>query len=211
MVLCLASLISVLLVPGVAMSTTFSVPLEDLIGPVDFIPSTGGREAHFDFGQEFASIQDVWIEVEATVRAREFDVCGTVFDPQPCVHEVQLLGFLANIDKEDSPSLGGVFSDGLSYSDDLHALEGSGTSMARFNNTVVGWDFLLDGQGSLTLFWNSALGNPDRIILNVVEPSGEILHARLIVEASPVPEPSTLLLVAAGFAALAGLKRRRRS
>ena len=88
----LASLMGVLLVPEVARSTSFSTPLDDLIGPVDFIPATGGREASFDFGQPFASIQNVWIEVEATVRAREFDVCGTTFDPQPCVHEVQLLG-----------------------------------------------------------------------------------------------------------------------
>ena len=149
--------------------------------------------------------------VDAQVFAREFDVCGTSFDPQPCVHEIQLLGFFATMDKEDSPNLGGVWTDGLNFSDDFRALEGSGVDVAPFNNTQVGWDFLLDGQGSLTLFWNRAFGNPDRIIRNVIEPSGEIFDARLIVEGTPVPEPSASLRSAAGFIEPPGLCQRLHS
>ncbi len=205
-----ACLVILTWIPSAAGAVTFSTPLTDLVGPVDFFPSTGGREAQFDFEQQFAEIQNVWIEVDAMVRARSFDVCGLAFDPQPCVRVIQLLGFAATMDKEDSPNLGLVFSDGLSFSDDIHALEGSGLSIAIFNNTLVGWDFLLDGEGSLTLFWNRLLGNPDRIIQNVIEPSGEIFGARLIVEAVPIPEPSTCLLLAAGLLAL-GVSRRLRS
>ena len=40
------------------------------------------------------------------------------------------------------------------------------------------FDYLLDGEGSLTLFWNRALGNPDRIIQNLIEPSGEIFSGQ---------------------------------
>jgi hypothetical protein len=196
------------LLPGLASGATFSVPLSDLVGVVDFIPSFGGREAAFDVQQQFSAIENVWIEVEAQVFAREFDVCGTAFDPQPCVHEVQLLGFLALMNKEQSPRLGTVFSDGLSYSDDFRALEGSGVDVARFNNALVGWDFLLDGKGSLTLYWNQAFGDPDRIIRNVIEPSGEILGARLIIEGTPIPEPSTLLLETTGLLAFASVRRR---
>jgi hypothetical protein len=197
----LALVAALILLPGTAGGTTFSAPLPGLVGVVDFLPSTGGKEASFDLGQQFSEIQNVWIELEAHVFAREFDVCGTTFDPQPCVHEVQLLGFFAIMD-EDSSNPGLVWSDGLSFSDDFHALEGSGVDVAPFNNTLVGWDFLLDGTGSLTLFWDSALGNPDRIILNVVEPSGEIINARLIIEGTPIPEPSTALLLALGLVLL---------
>lgn len=194
--------------PSIAFGTTFSVPLPGLLGAVDFTPSSGGKDAIFDFDQQFSEIENVWIEVEAHVFAREFDVCGTTFDPQSCVHEVQLLGFFARLDKEDSAALGTVFSDGLSFSDDFRALEGSGVDVAPFNNSLVGWDFLLDGEGKLLLFWNRALGNPDRIIQNVIEPSGEIVSARLIIEGTPIPEPSSALLIAVGLLVLANTRRR---
>jgi hypothetical protein len=191
--------------PRVALGMCLSVPLPDLTGEVDFLPSTGGREASFDVGLGFSEIQTVWVVVEAQVFAKEFDVCGTVFDPQSCVHEIQLLGLFAIMDIEDSPSLITVFSDGLSFSDDFRALEGSGVDVAPFNNTLVGWDFLLDGQSSLTLFWNGALGNPDRIFGNVIQPSGEIFNARLIIEGTPVPEPAASLMSADGILEPPGL------
>jgi hypothetical protein len=195
------------LLPSTAVGDCFSVPLPDLVGVVDFIPSTGGEEATFDFGQQFSEIQNVWIEVEAQVFAQEYDVCGTLLDPQSCVHQVHLLGFFARMDKEDSPALGTVWSDGLSFSDGSSPFEGYGVDVARFNNPLVGWDFLLDGEGSLTLYWNRELGNPDRIIINVIEPSGEIFDARLIIEGTPIPEPATVLLHAASLLVLTGLKR----
>lgn len=197
-----------LLTPAYSSASTFSAPLSALVGPIDFLPGRGNQEANFDFGQEFAEIESVSIEIEAHVIARELDVCGTVFNPQPCTHEVQLLGLFAIMNTEDSPTLETVFSDALAYSDDYRDLEGSGIAVESFNNLTVGWDFLLDGQGSLTLFWSRLLGNPDRIIQNVVEPSGEIFSARLIVEATPIPEPSATVLIGLG---LLGLSAQRRS
>ena len=205
-----ALLLVILLLRSAASAATFSTPLPDLVGVIDFTPSSGGREASFDFGQQFSEIQNVWIEVEAQVFAREFDVCGTAFDPQPCTHVVQLLGFFVRIDEQESAAPGTIFT-GLSYSDDIEALEGSGIDTAIFSNRLIGWDFLLDGESSLTLFWNPLLGNPDRIIQNVIEPSGEIFDARLIIEGTPVPEPSTALLVAAGLLGFSSVSRRRRA
>lgn len=202
-------LLAALALPGPALGESFSLPLPDLVGEVDFPTSGPGKEAHFDFGRRFSEIHDVWIEVEAHVFAGEFDVCGTTFNPQPCVHEVQLLGFFATLDEEEYAAPGTVFSDGLSFGD-FRALEGSGVDVAVFNNQLVGWDFLLDGEGTLTLFWNTVLGDPDRIIMNPVEPSGEILDARIIVEATPVPEPSRGILGTAGLLALAGIRRELR-
>ena len=193
------------LLPSTALGVSFSVPLPDLVGSVGY---PAAIEANFDFGQQFSQIENVWIEIEAKVFAGQFDVCGTVSNPQPCVHEVILLGFFARLDKEDTPALGTVFSEGLSYSDDRHALEGSGVDTGAFN-ARLGFDFLLDGRGSLTLFWNDISGDPDRIIENVILPSGEIFNARLAVEGSPVPEPSTALLFASGLVLLRTVRRGR--
>jgi len=190
-----------------ASALTVSVPLKDLVGEVGFMPATGGQVVAFDAHQQFSAIESVSIEIEAHVKAREFDVCGTAFDPQPCVHEIQLLGFFARLDKEGSPILGTISSEGLTFSEDFRALEGYGIDSALFRNTRIGWDFLLDGRGAVTVFWNSALGNPDRIILNYKDPSGVIISARLIIEGTPIPEPSTGLLLAVGFAGL-GWRRR---
>lgn len=198
-------LLALTLVPNTAIGLSFSAPLTALVGVVDFSTSNG-KNVSFDFGQRFSAIQSVSIEIEAQVFAREFNVCGTTFNPQPCVHTVQLRGFLAIMD-ENSPEPGFVWSDGLSFGE-FDALEGSGVDVAHFNNPLVGWDFLLSGSGSLTLFWNRALGNPDRFIQNVIEPSGEIFGARLIVEGTPIPEPSTTLLLATGLLTLAVLKER---
>ena len=149
-------------------------------------------------------------EREAHVFAREFDVCGTAFDPQTCVHTVQLLGFFARLDTEGHPVFSGQSSEGLSFGD-VGALEGSGIDVAPFSDEFIQseFDYLLDGEGSLTLFWNRLLGNPDRIIQNVVEPSGEIFSARLIIEGTPIPEPSTALLLAAGLLMLTGARQRK--
>jgi len=88
------------LLPGTAVGmTTYSTLHTDLLGVVDFLPSAGGRAANFDYGQQFSNTQNVWIELDAHVVAREFDVCGTAFSPQPRVHEIHLLGFFARLDQ----------------------------------------------------------------------------------------------------------------
>lgn len=194
------------LLPTAALAASFSAPLPDLVGTVDF-PTSEAKEAAFDFGQQFSEIESVSIEIGAHVFAREFDYCGTGSNPQPCVHEVQLLGFFASMDTEDSPSHGLVFTEELSFSDDFNALEGSGTDVEPFRNSQVGWDFLLDGEGSLRFAWNGTFWLPGVIIENLTEPSGEIFSARLILEGTAVPEPSTALLIAAGLAVLARGRR----
>lgn len=202
---------ALIMLPGAAVGAMFSAPLPDLIGVVDFDTSSG-KQVGVDAGQQFSAIQNVWIEVEAHVFAQEFDVCGTVFDPQSCVHEVQLLGFLGSLDTEDHPVFSSQSSDGLSFGP-FDALDGYGIDVARFSDEFIqsGFNYLLDGEGTLTLFWNRALGNPDRNITNVIDPSGEILNARLIIEGVPLPEPSIAQLFATALLVLAGLKRRERS
>lgn len=195
-------------IPSAAIGMSVSVPLPDLVGVIDFPVSGPGREASVDVGQQFSEIQSVSIEVEAEVFAREFDYCGTVFVPLPCDHRLELLGFFSLFDKEDSPTVGIINTGGLTFSDDSSAPEGYGIDVAEFNNPLVGWDFLLDGEGRLTLFWNGSFGFPGDIRINVVEPSGEIFSARLIIEGTPVPEPSTAMLQAAVLLALAGVKER---
>lgn len=202
---CIALVALLTLSPGTALGLSFSVPLPDLVGSVGY---PAAIETSFDFGQQFSSIENVWIEVEAQVSALQLDICGTVFNPQPCAHQIFLLGFFAQLHTEGFPQFSTIPSGGLSFGD-LRDLEGSGTDSAPFNDQFVNSDFqfLLDGKGSLTLFWNDVSGDPDLIIRNVIPPSGEILNARLIIEATPVPEPSTALLVTAGLVALTVARR----
>lgn len=196
---CASAVLAILSFPsGQARAATYFAPLDGLVGPIDFLPGRGSGETSFDFGQQFAEIESVSIEIEASVTAREFDVCGTFFDPQPCMHVVQLLGLFAIMDIEDTPSFLAVFSEGLSFSDNFEDLTGAGVDVGRFNDDV-GWGFLLDGKGSLELFWNSAYGNPDRIIRNVIEPGGKIISARLVIQATVIPEPSTATLLGLGL------------
>lgn len=190
--------------PSAALGMTFSVPLEALVGPIDFPASSGGRTAHFDFGQQFSEIESVSIELEARVRAQEYDVCASPFDPQSCVHEIHLLGFWAIMDDQENEVPGTIFTHpGLSFPVvGIDGREAYGTDIRRFSNPLVGWDFLLDGESNLTLYWNRELGDPDRFIRNVVEPTGEILSARLVINGAAIPEPSTACLVALGLLVL---------
>lgn len=194
-------------IPAGSAALSFSVELPDLVGP---FPSgyEPGPVASFDFEQEFLAIQGAWLEVEARVTALQFERCGTLSNPQPCVRVVRLIGFFSLMDKEGSPNPGFVFSDGLVFWDDPSALEASGTDTVPFKNPLVGWDFLLDGRGSLTLFWNDIYFIDD-IIIDVSEPGGEIFAARLILDATPVPEPSTGTLVLLALALLAAARRPR--
>lgn len=200
---------ALIVLPGFAQGESFSVPLPELVGVIDFLPATAGRTASFDFGQHFSAIEIVQIEIEAHVFAREFDVCGTAFNPQPCVHKIQLLGLFARLDTEGHPVFSGQGSGGLSFGA-FGDLESSGVDTASFGDQFIhsGFNNLFDGQGSLILFWNTALGNPDRMIRNLIEPSGEILSARLIVTGTPIPEPSTATLVGLGLLVLATIRRR---
>jgi hypothetical protein len=202
---------TLIFLPRAARDVCVSVSLPDLVGEVDFFPSSGNREASFDVGLGFSEIQNVWIVVEAEVFAQEYDYCGTLFDPKPCVHVFNHVGFFAIMDKEDSPNLGSVFSWGLSFSDDENALEGYGVDVAVFNNQLVGWDFLLDGQGSLKLYWHAPAFLSHVIIHSVIDPSGEIFNARLIIEGTPVPEPAASLMSEDGILEPPGVCRRLHS
>ena len=196
--------------PAVVVAATVSARLDGLVGDADF-PATSGKTVSFDLGVEFLEISRVSLEIEARVYAKEFDSCGTVFNPQPCTHETLLLGFFGRLDTEDVLASTSVISEALSFSADPHATEGAGIDVANFNAQLVGWDYLLDGAGNLTLHWNDVLLLPGAVIRNVVPPSGNIASARLIVEGVVVPEPSPSLLLAVGLAILARGRRARKA
>ena len=208
---CVFFILVLMLFPGTAVGESFSLPIPGLVGEIDF-PRGQGKEVGFDFGQQFSEITSVSIEISAHVFALEFDVCGTLFEPAPCVHKAQLLGLRAQLDDGLDVLAGFAWSDGLSFYDGSSTLEGVGTDVGSFFlfNPSLGWDFLLSGKGDISLFWDSTFGNPDRIIIIVTEPSGEIFSARLIIEATPVPEPSTALLQAVALLTVAGIRQRRK-
>jgi len=202
--------LSLALSPAAIAGTLYSVPLPELVGVIDFLPAQPGRAASFDFGLQFSDIESVSLEIEAHVVAETFDFCGSISNPQPCVNKPQLLGFVARLDEQDHPVLGSIITfPGLNFSDDIHVPQASGVVVSSFKNIILPeWDFLLDGEGSLVLFWNAVGETADQIRLNFTDPSGEILNARLILEGTSVPEPSTALLLGAGLLVLlAGTRR----
>lgn len=172
--------------------SSYSITLDELIGPISFVELESQR-VEFELDQEFSEIESVWIEIEAHVYAKQFDACGTPLDPQPCTRVVHLLGLIAIFDKEDNPSPFTVVSEPLEFGD-LSDLEGQGRvrSLVRDDLSAdppVGWDYLLDGSGAFTLFWNPIATFPDLITMNGVPPSGEIIDARLIIEGTPAGSP----------------------
>ena len=182
-------------------AAVFSAPIPDLVGALD-PPGAGGRHANFDVGQQFSEIQNVWLEIEAHVVAREFDYCGTWSNPQPCAHVINLVGLFADMDEQESEAPGLIFTlGGLSFGEG-DAPEATGTATAIFSNPLIGWDFLLDGESGLTVHWNAGAFRLDQLILNMTQPSGEIIDARIIIQGTPVPEPSTVLLLAVGLFAI---------
>jgi len=186
--------------PVVAPLSAVIIPLNELVGEVTFTPVSQGQEVAFDAHTQFTSIESVSIEIKARVKAREFDSCGTVFVPQPCVHVIRQLELYAHLDKEDTPVVGAIRSELLRFSDS-HVLEAYGIDTAPFRNTRFGWDFLLDGRGKITVVWNNEV-YPDRIVRNVVEASGEIISANLIIQGTPIPESSSAISVFIGLLAL---------
>lgn len=189
----------ILLLSGPSSAATFVASIPALVGPLDF-STNEGKEATFDFGMEFSEIESVSIELEAHVIAQERDICGPI---SPCAPRAELLELFAIMDKEGSASFQTVLSDELAFGN-FDDPEGFGTTSALFRNTLAGWEFLLDGEGRLTLFWNQIRGIPGEILK---QPSGEIFSARIILEGTAVPEPSTALMVGLGLLGLAGRRR----
>jgi hypothetical protein len=191
----------ILLLPGASVAATFFAPISTLVGPLN-PPHSGGNQGVFDFGLGFSEIESVSIEIEAHVIAQERELCGFF----PCVPRQELLALYAVMDTEGSPTFESVLSDELAFGDIVDDPEGFGTESAIFRNIRVGWDFLLDGEGRLTVFWNHFITlEPSRISK---QPSGEIFSARIIVEGTAVPEVSTALMIGLGLLGLA-IRRRR--
>ncbi len=194
---------ALLFAPGTS-AAPFVLELPELVRPIgDPLDrsATLAIPAHFDFGQPFLSVDAVFLEVEATLYAGEYDFCGFIFDPQPCTHVLELLGLFARLDNEGGSPFSIVTA--LSYSDELHVPSASGTARSAFDYSLHGsFDFLLDGEGELTLHWNRVFTFPDRIIMDFHAPYGEIHGARLILEATPIPEPSVSSMTAIALAIL---------
>jgi len=193
------------LFPGASFATSFHAPLPDLVGPIDFATGLPSAPTAFDFGQEFSEIESVSIEIEAHLVAAQYDFCGLLGNPQPCVHVINIRGVIIEIDREDGPDSGALVTP-VSISADPGTVEVTGTGISAFTGLLepipFGWDILLDGQGSLTMSANSVVVPASAIIENFQQASGEILGARLVIEATAIPEPSTALLLMGGMALL---------
>lgn len=199
-----------LLLPAAASALPFVVELLDLQGVIEERTDPRAddfrRLASFDFGQQFESIESVAIEIDATVHAHERDLCDYFPFPESCIHVFHQPGFSVFMDAEGMGT--GFVLAGVEIGD-FHApvVTGTGRSTLLHPNTPL--DFLLDGKGQLSVYWNSPAFF-DKVVIVYQYPFGEITGARLILEATPIPEPTTSALIASGILWLAAKHRRRK-
>jgi hypothetical protein len=204
-----AFLIALLIVlPGASFATSFSAPLPDLVGPINFVTGAAHPPTTFDVGQQFIAIESVSIEIEAHLVAAQYDFCGLFSNPQPCIDGVALLGVVTIMDEEDRSFPGSIFT-AVSVPAPPGTIEVTGTGSSEFGWVAnpFGWEILFDGQGTLTMFPDQVLFPPGAIIQNFQPASGEIVSARVIIEGTPVPEPSTALLMMFGLTILSWAQR----
>ncbi len=152
----------------------FAIP--DLVGsaPVYNVPIV----VDFDLGQEFAEVRSVLLMLQATVTPLTYQNCGTIGEPHPCELEVVNTGFLARLESPNQDSTTAVIGDFRSY-----PLRRAGVFERVF--LEYSFDHLLDGTGTITLFWNGVSFTDDRIIQDFHPPTGEITDAVLIVDGTP--------------------------
>jgi hypothetical protein len=194
-----------------ATANTISVPLPGLLGHIPPPAALFSRSASFDLGFGFQRIDSVSLELEASVTAMQVVLCGFEGAPQPCELEYFLGSFIAFLDPEDPTPTGSVFT-AIRFSEDRDIPDASGVAASPFQNSRIGWDFLLDGRGSLEIFWNRTILVGDPILgSEPVDEIGDITGARLIVDGIPVPEPSPMISLFTGLLVLAAAGRRSSS
>lgn len=181
-----------------AVALPFRAPISQLVGTIA-LPKI---QVPFDFGQEFSHVESVALELLVSVTPFEFDRCGSVFEPQPCVHEISRGGILVGLDDDPYPGL--IFTAvGDGTITELPSLQ-VGRFESRF--ATFNFDTFRDGKGLLDVYWNAPVVLPEDLILNVVSPTGTIFEAYIVFDAVPIPEPSTALLLASGLGVLAQRK-----
>jgi len=180
-----------------ASAASFSAAVPGLTGSVSM--EHVGEKFTFDFGREFADISRVWIEVEATATPYEWDQCGTVFDPQPCVHHVQFLELGAILEEESFPEPG-IFLARVGPFGNV-PLQDQG-DFCRNSCEERKWEFLLDGDGALELSFGVPIFLPEDIVINGVYPVFEVAAATVVIDAISVPEPKTDALAGAALLSL---------
>ena len=180
---------------GPVLAATYSTPVPELVGPFsDEIP----RLFEFDFGIEFKEITGVRLQIEATATPAEWDYCGTIFEPiDPCEHRVVPLSLFAFLDNESGPPK-------ILISTPLGPFPPPGNPAAVEVGSFPASEFsqLLDGSGLIDPRSNRLVGSPDDITGNFVFPTYLIVEASILLEATPVPEPTSDALTCAALLSL---------
>ena len=183
---CLPILIFALGLAPSAAADIFETPIPTLVGTLraDEPPPTH----EFDFGVEFDQVLAVWLEIEATGTPWEWDFCGSLGNPQPCEHVVVSLGLVPRLDEEEFPIPGFFDAEELGPFNTVPMIDRGEFCGEPFRCPAgVPWDFLLDGDGGFRVFVNGPLFLPEDIVKDFVLPLHEIVSARLIVDATPLP------------------------
>lgn len=157
----------------------------------------GSRTQAIDFGRSFSQINSVTIHWTGSVTA------GMAYPlwEEPYVWTGEFMaGFPGQSAYAGTKSLGeATYPDPQSF--DIYS------GFWLFTNYT--WDFLLDGRADLNVEFLPAMQNWEGDGTDI-PPSGQLSFASIQVDATPVPEPSGLLMLVPGLLALGGTILRRR-
>jgi hypothetical protein len=180
-----------------ATALPFRLALDDLVGPISF-PQL---RVEFDFGQSFSHIESLALEITAATTPVEWDDCGLFIRPRPCEHQSFQNGVFAVLNDYPGVILAAVGNGSFTVL--------PSTQMGLFERRFLPFtfDFLRTGAGSFQIHWNHPVFLPDQDIRNFVPQTGTIYAAALVIDAIPIPEPSTITSLAAALLALGAARR----
>ncbi|HED35620.1 MAG TPA: hypothetical protein ENJ08_15605 [Gammaproteobacteria bacterium] len=181
-------------VPGIANAASFDISLPGFNGSYVY-PEAAGIEA-FDFGVQFSSIQKAELLIEASGTSGLLESCNGSACSVSTFGQDLFWGFI----NEKNPTPKG-------------ALDLENVLMPFTIDITPESDFLLDGNGELSIESNLIFSIPELTITILTPPTYQISNVVLHVEGTVVPLPPALLLFMSGIGlfALNGKKLLRKN
>ncbi|MGE5607848.1 MAG: hypothetical protein ACM359_01215 [Bacillota bacterium] len=185
-------LIGVLASAAVVRGAQYEIPLPELKGVYstgDIAPMSGPS---IRFPAIFKHIDAVYLDVTGNVAPSLWREMGSAVENK--TYPDFFFQFTLPISEGGQTVETGIAGLKLSENGPFHVVE-------PFTDFSGSWDFLLYGQSNFRFsFYDVSIPDPSQVIVPAI---GAIIDARLIIEGTPVPEPTSALLILPGLFILA--------
>jgi hypothetical protein len=170
----LSALVGVMAWSGIARADIFEVPLP-VTGTYHYLQT---RDFSFDLGVRLQEVHAVRFRAEGSILSPLTGPAGGPYRPIDGA-------FIAALQREDMPTTAGAPSAGKDTYPDPEPFSGFGTF------TEQTWGFLLDGTAEGRVYWGAA----EFTTGGASGGQGILNSAMLIIDATPVPEPTALSIL----------------